>query len=355
MFSILWHRQARWFRYNPESRFVKIRIPSTIPRQHDGSPLPTGSVLESDRWLHLGKYFKTGPEFTFSIYDPMERQVRWLKRIRPDYLLTYPGVFEELGLACAGASPAESLKSLLGIGSCAPPTLRARIEDIYHVPFHQNYGLNEVGIVAIRCLAGRYHVNTEHCVVEIVDDQGRPCPPGESGHLLVTALHNVAMPLIRYDTDDIAVVSEGACPCGRTLPSFGEIIGRYRRYVGLPPNTRKRVRVLGDALSTMPVELTENLRRYQIYQDRNNHFEVRLRTVGPMPAEFAARLQECWQEVAGDPPDPLTIIENAKIVDSPGGKILDFDSEFYLAEDRSALTQIQGHAAPSAENSSPTS
>ena len=57
------------------------------------------------------------------------------------------------------------------------------------------------------------------------------------------------MPLIRYDTGDLAQAVEGPCPCGRTLPSFGEIAGRYRRFAGLPDHTRDRVRVLQRAFA----------------------------------------------------------------------------------------------------------
>lgn len=336
MFGLLWHRQARWFRYDPAGRFAKIRVPSTMPRS-GGKAVPAGAALRRPSWYHLGRYFQTGPELNFSTKNPAEKQVAWLRRFRPDYLLAYPGVFEELGLACEGTAPVESLKSLLGIGATATPALRSAIERIYQVPFDQNYGLNEVGLVAIRCRAGRYHVNTEHCLVEITDADGTPCPAGTSGHLLVTGLQNLAMPLIRYDTGDIALAVEGPCPCGRTLPSFGEISGRFRRYSGLPEGTRERVAVLGEALAAMPPELTRALRRYQIHQDRRNHFSVRLHTTGPLPAEFTTRLQEAWSRVAGNPPLPLSVGGSEPISESPGGKTLDFASDFYAEADRASL------------------
>ncbi len=341
MFGILWARQARWFRFDPAGTFVKIRTPATVPRQADGSPLPTGSVLKGDKWLYIGRFFVTGPEVTFSTANPVEWQLERIRQIRPDYILSYPGRFEELGLASGDEPPVDSIKSILGIGLCATPSLRERIERVYRVPFHQNYGLNEVGIVAIRCDAGRYHVNSEFCHVEIVDNQGELCAPGESGTLLVTSLRNLAMPLIRYDTGDVAVATDGPCPCGRTLPTFGEILGRFRRYAGLPSGTRSRVNALGDAIREMPPGFALNLRRHQIYQDREDRFEVRLKTAGPMRPEFAARLRESWERVAGNPPRPLTIVEVEGISESPGGKLLDFDSEFYPEHDRATFAHAE--------------
>ena len=43
--------------------------------------------------------------------------------------------------------------------------------------------------------------------------------------LVVTPFFNFAMPLIRYDTGDIAVAA-AACPCGRCLPKLSRIVGR---------------------------------------------------------------------------------------------------------------------------------
>jgi len=341
MFAYLWHRQARWFRFDPKGCFAKIRIPSTLPRQVDGSPMPKGVAMRRDGWTYLTPFFETGPEVTFSISEPVEKQIGWLRHFRPSYMLAYPGVFEELALACDSAPPVSGLKALLGIGSTATPSMRAWIERVYGIPLEQNYGLNEIGMVAIRCVAGRYHVNTETCLVEIVDREGQPCAPGTRGHVLVTSLQNIAMPLIRYDTGDIALAVDGPCPCGRTLPSFGEIAGRYRRYAGLPAGTRERVRALQQEVEAMPPELVRNLRRYQVYQDAENRFEVRVKVVGPLPPEFEGRLRERWKTVCGDPPRPLAIIEGATILSSPGGKRLDFDSALYARDDSAALARAE--------------
>jgi phenylacetate-CoA ligase len=343
MFTYLWHRQARWFRYDPAGRFAKIRLPSTMPRMSDGSIVPVGVVQRRQSWQYVGSVFETGPEGGFSVLNPIDQQIAWLQRFRPDYLMGAPGHLEELGLACGQTSPVESLQSLLAIASTVTPSMRRWIERAYGIPLHQNYGLNEVGIVAIRCGAGRYHVNSEHCLVEIVDAEGQPSPPGTTGHVLVTALQNLAMPLLRYHTGDIAEATSGLCPCGRTLPSFGEILGRYLRFAGLPQGTGKRVRDLLETFNEMPAALMRNLLRYQIYQDRENRFEVRLHTVGPLSPEFTARIHERWQEICGDPPLPLTITEGATIVTSPGGKHLDFDSAFHSEEDRAARIRAEAH------------
>ena len=174
----------------------------------------------------------------------------------------------------------------MAISEQMTPPMRRRIERAFSAPVYQNYGLNEIGMVAVRCLAGRYHVHAEHCLVENVDDAGRAMAPGDTGRIVVTALKNPAMPLIRFDTDDLAQVLSGPCPCGRTLPSFGDIAGRYSRIAFLPDGTLGRVAAIRDALETMPREIAGNLRQFQVHQFRDGGFELRLVSQGGMPAEF---------------------------------------------------------------------
>jgi phenylacetate-CoA ligase len=145
----------------------------------------------------------------------------------------------------------------------------------------------------------------------------------------VTGFRNLAMPLIRYDTGDLAEAVAGPCPCGRTLPAFGEIAGRFRRFVGLPPGTRLRVNTLIITFERIPPEELRFLRRYQIYQDRENRFELRVETAGPVPEAFREHFRRAWEPVAGDPPLPLRIVEVPGIPPGPGGKLLDFASELY--------------------------
>jgi phenylacetate-CoA ligase len=236
---------------------------------------------------------------------------------------------EELALGNGGRPPVDGLKSLIGIGSQLTPTLRSRLESIYGIPIRQTYGLNEVGKVGLRCEAGRYHVHAEHCLVEIVDEAGVPCAAGATGRVLVTGLRNPAMPLLRYDTGDLAEAVAGPCPCGRTLPAFGEVAGRYRRFSGLPPGTRDRVNGLLGAISKLPPGLLEFLREYQIHQDRENRFTLRLKTVGTVPETFATEMQRAWRVLGGSPPAPLAIAAVERIPRSPSGKHLDFTSDLY--------------------------
>ena len=176
-------------------------------------------------------------------------------------------------------------------------------------------------------------MHAEQSLVEIIDERGKPCRPGETGRLLVTNLTNQAMPLLRYDTGDFAQATEGPRPCGRTLPTFGAVIGRYSRHAFLPEGTLGYVTAVLDALAKMPLHLSKGLRQFQVHQYRNGSFELRLVTVSPLADGFSERISEAWRAAVGPKEIGLRIREVDAIPRPPGGKFQDFTSDFYPPRD----------------------
>jgi phenylacetate-CoA ligase len=75
------------------------------------------------------------------------------------------------------------------------------------------------------------HTSMETMIVEVVvrnpDGTTRAAKPGETGEVLITDLHNLACPMIRYVNGDLAVAhEETVCACGRSLMKIGPIEGR---------------------------------------------------------------------------------------------------------------------------------
>lgn len=83
-----------------------------------------------------------------------------------------------------------------------------------------------------------YHIMAESCFIEILDDHGEPCQPGQMGKVIVTPLQNYRMPLLRYENGDYAIQGKG-CDCGIKLPTIERIVGRTRNLVTYP-NGEKR-------------------------------------------------------------------------------------------------------------------
>jgi phenylacetate-CoA ligase len=332
MFTYLVQRQFRWFRFDPAGTFAIVRPPHSLPPRRDGKPHGADATGRLRHWRYVGAFFRTGPLVYASANLPGERLLAWLAEVRPDYLQSYSETLEQLALACDGCWPVDSLRGAQAIAQQLTPAMRARVETTMGVPVAQAYGLNEIGMVAARCAAGRYHVHAEHCIVEIVDDDGRPAPAGTTGRVVVTGLKNPAMPLIRYDTGDLAEAVDGPCPCGRTLPSFGAIQGRYSRIAQLPEGTAPLVRTFREKVSHLPVAALAGLRQFQLHQSRDTSFELRLVTAGEPPAGLLAVLAETWQ-AAGGARFPFRIVRVESIPLPSGGKFQDFTSDFMAAAD----------------------
>ena len=72
----------------------------------------------------------------------------------------------------------------------------------------------------------RFHVVTDLAIPEVVRVDGTPAKPGELGRLVMTNLTNFVMPLIRYDTGDLATLPERECECGSKMPYIENLVGR---------------------------------------------------------------------------------------------------------------------------------
>lgn len=81
------------------------------------------------------------------------------------------------------------------------------MEQAFGVPVVNEYGCAEAGILAIEDKQGDWILNNENVFFEVLDDQHQPLPDGEPGKLVITLLHNKAMPFIRYELGDMATLS----------------------------------------------------------------------------------------------------------------------------------------------------
>ncbi len=328
MWNLLLQRGRRWFRFDPAGIFAEIRERKNLPRGPGGKPVADGVTARASAWPQVGRYFETGPFVGIAKTTPLDRIAGWLEEQRPNYLLSDSSVLEHLAFEFQERPPLDGLRALLAISEPLTPGMSDRIEKTFCAPICRAYGMNEVGMMATRCPEGkRYHVHAEHCLLEIVDAEGKPCPPGDYGRVLVTVLSNSAMPLIRYDTGDMAQALDGPCPCGRTLPVIGAVLGRHSHIAPVPSSILDPVNALRGALERLPAELSANLRKYQVHHRQDGEFELRLVVTGTLPAVFAELVQQVWRAATGIPSPALRILEVDHIRPAPSGKFFYFTSD----------------------------
>ena len=98
-------------------------------------------------------------------------------------------------------------------------------------PAFDTYGCREVMLIGSECEHHEgLHTSMENMIVELVVREGettRHAKPGEIGEVVVTDLHNLACPMIRYVNGDVAVARpDDRCKCGRGLVRVGPVEGR---------------------------------------------------------------------------------------------------------------------------------
>lgn len=116
--------------------------------------------------------------------------------------------------------------AVLGGGGTMFPPMREAIRRAFGAPAVDFYGSREMGDVACECaLTAGLHVSMNSHRVEVLDPRGRGVVE-EEGDLVLTSLHNLAMPFIRYRIGDRGRLAAGSCPCGRGTPLLASIGGR---------------------------------------------------------------------------------------------------------------------------------
>lgn len=158
--------------------------------------------------------------------EDMLRAVALIDRKQPEFLKGYAGSLYELSrFIRARGLKIHRPRVIYSAAETLRPFMRTEIEETFGCKVFDYYGSREVGAIAGECRRGKMHVFSFNNLVEVVDDQQRPVDRGEEGQLLITTLHNDAMPLIRYTIGDTAVLGDG-CDCGSELPTLQRITGR---------------------------------------------------------------------------------------------------------------------------------
>ncbi len=278
--------------------------------------------LRGRRWGPAsGEAYVTGPSVLLDLDAKIHQQAEWLQRENPDYLLTFASNLGTLVQYCAEKGIAFSnLKQVLTISEMLRPEARELCRSAWGITVADVYSAQELGVIGLPCpKTEQFHIAAEDVLVEVLDEDGRPCGPGEVGKVVVTALHNFAMPLIRYAIGDLAEVG-GACACGRGLPVLRRVLGRDRDMVTLPNGEQHLPNYQGMLAGLDHIIQFQIIRR--TVEDLEMKLVARRKLTESEDAELARRVRERFLY-----PFQVTFTYHDEIPRGPGGKFEDFRSE----------------------------
>jgi phenylacetate-CoA ligase len=247
-------------------------------------------------------------------------QAEFLVREDPDYLLGSPS---NLLVLCdhfaARSLQLPRLRQIRSYNEMLTEEVREACRRVFGVEIIDMYSISEAGYLALQCPQCRhYHVQSEGVLLEILDETGQPCGPGQSGRVVITPLHNFATVLLRYEVGDYAEVGE-PCPCGRGLPVIRRILGRFRNMAVLPDG-RPAWPYFGQFEMRA---IAPSLRQFQIVQRSLEEMEFRYVGAKPFTREEQAGVAALMVKHIGHP-FRVTFTKVDKIERSASGKFEDF-------------------------------
>jgi phenylacetate-CoA ligase len=247
---------------------------------------------------------------------PLADIVARLNAARPPGLLGYASKLAELAREQLAGRLRIGPRSVTSVAELLTPADRAVIERAFAVPVINAFVSTE-GLVGHSEPGGSVlRFASDMCLAELVDEAGNPVPAGvPSARVLVTNLHNLTQPLIRYELTDRFTRAQATPAAGWLHASIDGRADEVFRYgtVAVHPHVIRSV-LAGEAA----------VREYQVRQ-AGNGIEVACVSGGDLDAAaLAARLEHALRQ-AGLPGPRVTIrLVQAITRDAQTGKVRRF-------------------------------
>jgi len=181
----------------------------------------------ANNWLLMSSYHLTESNLPHYISE--------LQKFKPDMISGYPSSVYLLALANQHLGRPVHPHAVFTSSETLFDHQRNVIQDAFGCKVFNFYGSGENCVHIAECEMGSLHLRTEYSYVEFLDQDNKPAKAGREGRIVCTAFRNYAMPLVRYDIGDVAILSENQrCPCGRGGILVDRVIGRVEDYILTP-------------------------------------------------------------------------------------------------------------------------
>ncbi|MEX0886223.1 MAG: hypothetical protein WD009_07260 [Phycisphaeraceae bacterium] len=271
-----------------------------------------------------------------SYSDPPRQNVDEHNRRRPHVLYGWVTPIRQMAeTARAAGLRLHAPRAVITTAETLDPATRQLLTQTFNCPVCEIYGLTETGTIAWQS-PGHEHFRVSHesMIVEFLpprDADGDEHEVGAAGtarRVVVTNLGLWSMPLIRYDTGDLATPAYTAIPAtpaytarpgasSVALPAIERIDGRQVDCVRVGEG-----RVVSPFELTMAMEKVPGVVRYQIVQDAPEHVTVRYEAHAGSAASAAATVPaaaRAMRDVLG-PRVRVDVRREASLDPAPGSK-----------------------------------
>ncbi|GAA1495174.1 phenylacetate--CoA ligase family protein [Paeniglutamicibacter kerguelensis] len=178
---------------------------------------------------------KLVPTLRLDVTAPLGETVAALNGFQPRILVGYASALKPLAAEQHAGRLRISPQGVISASEVLTPHTAAELEAAWGSPPFDVYAATETAGIASPCIHRNRHVYEDLLIIEPVDRDGNPVPPGTTGaRLLVTVLFSRTLPLIRYEMSDTVRLGGRGCPCGRAFRLMEDIEGRTEDILHLP-------------------------------------------------------------------------------------------------------------------------
>ena len=210
-----------------------------------------------------------------STLDPIEEIVATLNEFKPDGLsansFLLPILAQEQLAGSLNIKFDRPTSFLVGAAEPLTEHTRGLALKAWNMNIQNDYGASECFFMATSCQQfGQLHAMSDLCILEAVDENYKPVPPGQCGEkILVTNLANSVQPIIRYEIEDIVGYAGQPCKCGLPFPTLLPMQGRKFDYLYFQKPQGGYERIHPYRL-TVSLYYLHELKQYQIIQTKRN-------------------------------------------------------------------------------------
>jgi phenylacetate-coenzyme A ligase PaaK-like adenylate-forming protein len=165
-----------------------------------------------------------------------------------------------------------NLNSIISNAEHLSEYTKAATQKYFKTPVVSRYSNAENGILSQQNIHGsdEFVINWASYFIEILKfEENTPVKPGELGRVIVTDLFNYCMPLIRYDTGDIACIENNS----DNIPAFKSVEGRK---LDLIYNTKGEI-ISSFIIPSLMTKYTD-LNQFQFIQVEKKDYLLKLNT-----------------------------------------------------------------------------
>ena len=201
--------------------------------------------------------------------EALIQTIHKLNHYQPDFIRCYPDPLLFLSILINdGNKLLYSPKAINTTGNILTPDSRKKIEKAFGAPVYDSYSCEASAQFFEGPDRRAYLASMEYAITEVLDENNKPV---NTGRHITTDLWNLAMPFLRYDTQDIIERSETGLNSDINLTSFKSIKGRNSDILVTPSGKFLIVHTF-----TIFFEYFEEIIQFQVHQFELNMILVLL-------------------------------------------------------------------------------